>query len=115
MGFRNRGIKSEELAVINNTNMEAMLIEICFCDNPSDVALFKSCYDNIARTIAGGVSNCDVIIRQPIAPVQPTTQQTEFNSGGFRVVVGSFNDKANADKRIQELKSMGIDAFVIFR
>ncbi|HEY5524188.1 MAG TPA: N-acetylmuramoyl-L-alanine amidase [Clostridium sp.] len=31
----------------------------------------------------------------------------------YRVVTGSFSDKANADKRVEDLKKVGVDSFII--
>lgn len=43
LGFRNRGVKDgSKLYVIKHTTARAMLIEICFCDNPKDVELYKA-------------------------------------------------------------------------
>lgn len=56
LGFRNRGIKSgNNLAVINGTSMEAMLIEICFVDTQSDVDLYRNNIENIADAIVKGL------------------------------------------------------------
>lgn len=43
LGFRNRGVKDgSKLYVIKNTTARAMLIEVCFCDNPKDVELYQA-------------------------------------------------------------------------
>ena len=56
LGFRNRGVKSgNNLAVINGTSMEAMLIEICFVDTQSDVNLYRNNIENIADAIVKGL------------------------------------------------------------
>ena len=56
LGFRNRGIKSgNNLAVINGTKAEAMLIEICFVDTQSDVDLYRNNIENIADAIVKGL------------------------------------------------------------
>ena len=56
LGFRNRGIKlGNNLAVINGTSMEAMLIEICFVDTQSDVDLYRNNIENIADAIVKGL------------------------------------------------------------
>jgi hypothetical protein len=74
LGFRSRGIKDgSDLAVVANSNMESMLIEICFCDTPQDVALYRSKVDNIARAIATGVTGTNIMQVAPQPIVQPTT------------------------------------------
>ena len=42
MGFKNRGVKEGSgLYVIKKTKAKAMLIEVCFCDNPEDVRIYE--------------------------------------------------------------------------
>lgn len=57
LGFRNRGIKNgSNLYVVRNTNMTAMLIEICFIDTKSDVDLYNSLgAEKIADAIVKGL------------------------------------------------------------
>ena len=59
LGFVNRGIKDgSSLYVIKNTKCESMLIEVCFLDNNSDVALYKIAgYEKIAKAI------CEAIVK----------------------------------------------------
>lgn len=43
LGFKNRGVKTGTgLYVIRKTKAKAMLIEVCFCDNDHDVALYEA-------------------------------------------------------------------------
>lgn len=43
LGFTNRGVKSGTgLYVIRKTKAKALLIEVCFCDNEEDVALYNA-------------------------------------------------------------------------
>lgn len=59
LGFINRGIKySSELAELNSTNMEAMIVECFFCEAVKDVELYKNLgADVIGFTIANGIDN----------------------------------------------------------
>ncbi|TCL54762.1 N-acetylmuramoyl-L-alanine amidase [Kineothrix alysoides] len=53
-GFKNRGVKAgTALYVIKNTKAKAILIEVCFCDNGQDVALYNRIggADTIAQAI----------------------------------------------------------------
>lgn len=60
LGFRNRGIKNAELALINRTKAETLYIEVCFIDNPTDVAILnKYGLNTIAKAIVCGVLNIE--------------------------------------------------------
>jgi N-acetylmuramoyl-L-alanine amidase len=57
LGFRNRGVKDgSNLYVIKKTKAEAVLIEVCFCDNRNDVELYKRLGVNrVAQAITRGI------------------------------------------------------------
>lgn len=57
LGFRNRGVKNgDHLYVIQNTTMEAVLIELFFLDNATDQNLYtKVGYRSIAKAIVEAI------------------------------------------------------------
>lgn len=59
LGFKNRGIKyRSDLGELTSTNMEAMIIEICFVEATTDVDIYrKSGKDKIAMAIASGIDS----------------------------------------------------------
>lgn len=55
LGFTNRGIKDgSDLYVISNTNCESMLVEVCFCDNQSDMNIYNA--EKVANAIVKGLT-----------------------------------------------------------
>ena len=58
LGFKNRGIKyGTDLYVIKKTVARAMLIEVCFCDNETDVSTYLTLgEDKIAQAIFDGLN-----------------------------------------------------------
>ncbi|MBU5225265.1 N-acetylmuramoyl-L-alanine amidase [Clostridium senegalense] len=55
LGFTNRGIKDgSDLYVIGNTSCEAMLVEVCFCDNSKDMSIFNA--EKVANAIVKGLT-----------------------------------------------------------
>ena len=53
LGFFNRGVKTENLIVLNRTKMSAILVECCFCDSQTDYKLYNT--DKIAAKIYKGI------------------------------------------------------------
>lgn len=105
LGLRNRGIKvRKDLRVLNGTKAEALLIEVCFVDDFDDVDLYNP--NKMARAIVKGILNKDVG-QAPQAP------QNGNNDVFYRVCLGSFRNKANAEKILAEAKAKGFsDAFI---
>lgn len=59
LGFTNRGVKTQSLAVINAAKSKgtaAALLEVCFIDDPDDMALYTRDRAAVARAIAGGLT-----------------------------------------------------------
>ncbi|WP_195245449.1 N-acetylmuramoyl-L-alanine amidase [Clostridium celatum] len=58
LGFRNRGVKTDEFYVLTKSNSHAILIETCFCDTQSDADLYnKLGAERVAKAIVEGVLN----------------------------------------------------------
>lgn len=54
-----RGLKARtDLAVLNGTDMPAVLVEMAFIDNAGDAILLRDRQDEFARAIARGVTDC---------------------------------------------------------
>ncbi|MFX0548195.1 N-acetylmuramoyl-L-alanine amidase [Hathewaya histolytica] len=75
LGFSNRRIKDgSKLAVIKNTKAESMLIEVCFIDSSTDIAIYKSHGpEKIADAIVKGLVGESVSTEAP-KPVESTSQ-----------------------------------------
>lgn len=98
--FTNRGaIQRDNLYMLSKTKAPAILIESFFCDSKSDYETAKKVgYDAIGKAIAEGV--CGKALY-------------ESNRTLYRVQLGAFYDKHNAEKLCNELKEKGyVDAFV---
>lgn len=77
-GFINRGAKKRtDLYFLNNTDMPAILLEVCFVDSEADAALYRDEFDDICDCIAdalGGTGEVEttpppVETRPPTAPI----------------------------------------------
>lgn len=112
----NRGIKESNFYVLHNTKMPAILTENGFMDNKREALLMLNVdfQKEVAREHAMGI--CDyfnvpyvpeIIIKPVIANVKTDTM--------YRVVTGSFSDRANADQRIADLKKAGFESFIVIK
>lgn len=82
LGFKNRGVKSGSgLYVIRKTKAKSMLIEICFCDNETDVSTYKKIgHAVIAQAIFNAVYDYAV---KPEKPAEKPTQNYNMNLEEF--------------------------------
>ncbi len=79
------------------------LLEVCFISNSGDLAKFNS---NIEATAKGIIIAMGGKIKEkPVTPAKPSGVL-------YRVQVGAFSEKANAEKLQNELKSKGYDCFI---
>lgn len=80
VGFTNRGVKNRpDLYVLRKTSSPALLIEVCFVDDPEDVDLYNANIDKIARKIAKGITGVEPSASASTStsvPITPTPSST---------------------------------------
>lgn len=99
--FKNRGIqKRDNLYMLNQTKAPAVIVESFFCDSATDCAIAEK--TDVALLIAKGIHGGDI-------------KTKSSDSGGFiyRVQVGAFRNKDNANRLKKELQEKGYEAFVV--
>ena len=108
--FTNRGYKEENFRVLVGTTMTAVLIELGFIVNSRDNDLFDKNINVIVEQIAKA---CLKEVGKTLK--KPTTSTTPGVSGvTYRVVCGSFKDKANAEARCEEVQAKtGLKCFLV--
>ena len=99
---KNRGLKTNNLHMTRETIMPSVLIELGFITNVTDKNLIINNKENFAIAITRGILSYYGI-----------TYETETNDKLYRVQVGAFKEKANAEKLSNELKQKGYDAFIV--
>lgn len=107
--FRNRGKKRANFHVLRETRMPAILTENGFIDNRTDASKLKqsSYIEKIARGHVNGLARALGIKKKP------TTKSAPKTSGKlYRVQVGAFSDKKNAERLAAELKKKGYDTYI---
>lgn len=107
------GVKvNPRLAVLKNTKAPAMLIECCFVDDRDDVQLYD--YRSMASAIVFGITGQ----RVQSAPETDRAEEGEETSTGdknalYRVQVGAYGMKSNAEAMRKKLQKAGFDALIV--
>ncbi|MEG1410755.1 MAG: N-acetylmuramoyl-L-alanine amidase [Terrisporobacter sp.] len=104
---KDKDISGCSLYVLKNTKMPAVLVEYGFMDNWDDVKRMcshKFAQDCAENTLKGVCKTLGVKYIE-----QNTSENKDIN---YRVIAGSFSNKANAESLVDELKNKGYDAFV---
>ena len=108
VGFLNRGVKEANFHVLRETYATAILIEVGFIDNTNDNKIFDTKKDDIIKAITKAIlAQCGITYVDKVVIVAPVSNVT------YRVVAGSFTNKANADARVVELKAAGFESFIV--
>lgn len=114
LGQRSRGSKtrvnssgSDYYAFIRNTKAPAVIVEVAFLDT-ADIALIDTEQERVAvgEAIARGIlKTLGIAGEAPNKPVEPSKL--------YRVQVGAYKDKRNAEATAARLRAAGFDAIII--
>lgn len=93
-------LDGHNLYVLRNTKAPAILIECCFVDDRDDMNAWDP-YD-----VAAAIAHCIDVNIDGVSPVP--------NKEGpwYKVQVGAYKEKENAEKQLEILKRAGYDAFI---
>lgn len=114
--YRDRGYKEENFTVLANTNMPSVLTELGFISNANDNKLFDENIENMAHAIAKA---CIEYVGGSYKRKGTNTSNATNNAstGGktmYRVMCGSFSEKANAEARKKAVDSKtGFSSFLV--
>lgn len=106
VGFVDRGVKKANFHVLRETKSPAVLIEVGFIDNTKDNELFDAKFVEIVKAITKAILDEVGVEYQDLIP----SINDEFL---YRVMAGSFRDKANANRQVERLKASGFDAVIM--
>ena len=103
LGQNSRGVKAgDKLYFIKNTKMPAVLVESFFVDNATD----KKMGDTVAEQRAFGKAYAKAILEY-LGIVYKKTTST------YKVQVGAFGVRDNAEKVSKELEKAGFDSIIV--
>ena len=113
-GFKNRGVKhSKSLYILKHTIRPTIILEIGFVDNLEDAK--KLMDNNIIRSIAIAIMEA-LGIDWDYYTSSESDDLDESNSNSknlYRVQVGAFMEKSNAERLAEELRNDGYATFII--
>jgi len=109
-GLKGRGIKKANWAVINQNSIPAVLVEGGFMDNKGDHKVITSAAGQkaYAKAIAEGLIEF-LNLKKKSTAKKETSTSSEVT---YRVQVGAFKDKKNAEALVKTLKEKGFDAII---
>ncbi|PTY76970.1 N-acetylmuramoyl-L-alanine amidase [Heyndrickxia sporothermodurans] len=110
-GFRDRGRKSANLAVVRETAMPATLLEHLFIDTKKDADFLKSDANlkAIAKAEAKGIAKA-LGLKAKSKPSKPSNDK---DKSFYKVQTGAFANKENAEKLAAELKKKGYKTYIV--
>ena len=116
IGQNSRGAKirknssgDDYFGFIRQTNCPAVLCECAFLDNKTDVKII----DTKAERVKMGEAIAKGILKTLGIPVIVEKLVTNTQKKIYTVQVGAFLSKANAEKKVLELKSAGFDGYIV--
>lgn len=115
-GFADLGLEERpNLVVLKRTKMPAALLEVGFITNPKENQYFDENFDAIAEAIAKGIEKT-----AGAPPIQETGTGT-VEEGDYctceklyRVQVGAYRNRENADRLLAELIEDEFPAYIIY-
>lgn len=103
VGFRELGVVERPgLVVLRKTKMPAVLIETGFINSDADNMLFDDKFQEIAQAIAEAI-------------LGTLDEQEVEGPTYYRVQVGAFRNRANADRLLYQLNEQGYPAFLLYQ
>ena len=107
-GFKKRstalGNRIENMEVCKTKGFNYRLVEVCFIDNANDMKVYQANKKAIAMGLV------EAITGKVQTPAEP---ETEATGSLYRVQVGAYKTKGNADKMKEKLKTAGFEAVVV--
>lgn len=102
-GRKNRGVKTASFHVLKATHMTAILCECGFMTNKTEAQLLSTSryQKTCAQAIVDGVVSYYKL------------KQHNTNTSYYKVQLGAFSNKQNAEELLKELKARGYEAVIV--
>ena len=121
IGQNSRGAKTKRLSngadyyyFIREISAPSVIVECAFVDNATDIKVIDTAAEQKAMGVAIAKGILKTLGISYKAQTQTQAQKPETNTGKlYRVQVGAFAVKSNAENMTKKLKADGYDAFIV--
>ena len=112
-GLRDRGIWASNFYVLRKTKMPAILCECGFMDNLEEAKLMldEKHQQKVAEAIAKGI--CSYLGVKYVPKPEPKPQPKPTSNVLYKVQVGAFAQRENAERLANELKKKGYSTYIV--
>ena len=111
---KDRGVKQENFTVIQKASMPSVLVEYGFYTNLDDLKILKNYRNNLVESTVRAICTYFGVKYSVQTSTPPTSQSTNQNKM-YKVCVGAYKDKSNADKALVDAKAKGFNsAYIIY-
>lgn len=114
LGLNDRGVKEADFYVLKNTTMPAVLIEHGFYTNKEECALLKTSNFREKCAVADAKGILKYAGKKFVESPKPVSKTDAIAPEGklYKVQVGAFKSRANAEALLKQLKQAGFDGFI---
>jgi N-acetylmuramoyl-L-alanine amidase len=111
-GRRDRGIWASDFYVLRKTKMPAILCECGFMDNLEEAKLMLD--ENYQRTVAEAIGRgiCAYLGVKYVPKPEPKKEEAASGDKLYKVQVGAFKERKNAEALLEQLKKAGFPGFI---
>ena len=117
IGQNSRGTKiklndlgTDYFGFIRETKAPAVIVECAFVDNATDMKIIDT---EAERKVMGVAIAKGILATLGIAYIEEAKKETTEEATLYRVQVGAFRNKANAEAYMKKVKAAGFDAFIV--
>ena len=104
---KDRGVKCKDWTVIQKASMPSVLLEYAFYSNPDDLKILKNNRRELAEATVKAI--CQYF------GIEYKKEITTNTNKMYKVCVGAYKNKDNADKILKEAKEKGFkDSYIIY-
>ena len=104
---KDRGVKSKNFTVIDKASMPSVLVEYAFYSNLDDLKILKNNRDELVEATVKAI--CQYF------GIEYKKEITTNTNKMYKVCVGAYKNKDNADKILKEAKEKGFkDSYIIY-